>query len=310
MSRTPRLVLCAALALGALAGCAPKAGTDGRGTTPVWEDPDADPYNFYRAVSYTLLRTRQYMKATQSIKRMVKLHPERPEPHYLMARAFVGMEQLEAARKLLQRAIGRDESYAPAHAQLGVLLNMLGRHKEADVEHRRAIALAPGNAAYRNNLGFSLYMQSRLREAVKSYLAALERDAAQKRTHNNLGFAYAKLGDMDQALAHFKLAGPPAQAINNLGFVAEERGQLERAYALYAEAVEQDGELIQARRNLERVSLKLGRPLPDPGVQSTPADSASPSGPATPPVEGGSPPVAPPQSPPASSQSPTEPVAR
>ena len=270
-----RILLCAALAFGSFVGCVPaKHPEDAK--TAVFEDPDHDPYNFYRAVGYTLLRTRQYMKATQSIKRMVKARPELPEPHYMMACAYLGMEQYDAARKLFLRAIERDEKYAPAHAQLGVLLNTLGRNRDADREHRKAIALDPGNAAYRNNLGFSQYMQGRLKEAVKTYIAALERDAAQKRIHNNLGFAYAKLGSLDKAFAHFKLAGPRAQATNNLGYVAEEQGQLERAYELYAQAVKQDPELIQARRNLERVCLSLGRPLPDLGVESQPELAAPP----------------------------------
>lgn len=282
MSRALRLA-CVALALAVLAaltGCAPSSKQ--ASTTPVWEDPDGDPYNFYRAVGYTLLRTRQYMKATQSIKRMVKLHPDRPEPHYMMARAYLGMEQYETARKLFQRAISRDEKYAPAHAQLGVLLNMLGRHPEADVEHGKAIELDDDNAAYRNNLGFSQYMQGRLRQAVTSYLGALEHDAAQKRIHNNLAFAYAKLGSLDKAYAHFRLAGPPAQATNNLAYVAEEQGQLERAYDLYLEAVKQDPELVQAQRNLERVCQRLGRSLPNLGVESTPAGDAPVSAAAAP----------------------------
>jgi Flp pilus assembly protein TadD len=277
MSGVRRLV-CVAFALLALfvsttlAGCAP--ASQQATTTPVWEDPDGDPYNFYRAVGYTLLRTRQYMKATQSIKRMVKLHPDRPEPHYMMARAYLGMEQYDTARKLFQRAIGRDEKYAPAHAQLGVLFNMLGRHPEADAAHKKAIELDDDNAAYRNNLGFSQYMQGRLRQAVTTYLGALEHDAAQKRIHNNLAFAYAKLGSIDKAYAHFRLAGPPAQATNNLAYVAEEQGQLERAYDLYLEAVKQDPELVQAHRNLERVCRTLGRSLPDLGVESTPTGEA------------------------------------
>ena len=310
MTRALPWLLCASLSLGGAVGvgCATPKQQGPSANTPMYEDPDTDPYNFYRAVSYTLLRTRQYMKATQSITRMTKLHPESPEPHYLMARAFMGMEQFDAARGLFQRAISRDEKFAPAHAQLGVLLNMQAKHHEADVEHRRAIALDPGSAAYRNNLGFSLYMQGQHRKAVKVYLAALERDAAQKRTHNNLGFAYAKLGDVDHALAHFKLAGPQAQAVNNLGYVAEEMGQLERAYSLYAEAVIQDDELIQARRNLERVCLRLGRPLFDLGVKSLTAEAAAPAAPVEPVAPSSEASPAGPQ--PVSPQSPTEPKAR
>jgi tetratricopeptide (TPR) repeat protein len=67
---------------------------------------------------------------------------------------------------------------------------------------------------------------------------------------------------MEQAYDQFRLAGVPAQASNNVGFLYEERGELARAYDYYMIALQEDPELTQARRNLERVCSQLGRPLP------------------------------------------------
>ena len=90
----------------------------------------------------------------------------------------------------------------------------------------------------------------------------MERDSASRRTHNNLGFTYGKLGRMQEAARHFQLAGPPAQAINNMGVVYEARGEHEMAYEYYTASCRQDPRLVPARANLERTCARLGRPLP------------------------------------------------
>jgi Flp pilus assembly protein TadD len=243
------------------------------------ESAEADPYGFYRSVSRTLLRTNQPLEASRSIRRLFKLKPDSPEPYCLMGRAYVAMRQFKSARKMLRGAIEKDEEYAEAHSMLGVVLNHMGQHRLADASHRRAIELEGEKAAFRNNLGFSYYLQGRYQRAVAAYQAALELDPGARRIHNNLGFAHGKLGEMDKARQHFTLAGPPAQASNNLGFVHESRGELERAHDLYLEALGQDPELLQARRNLERMCERLGRPMPDVGVNIEEKEAEGPEPP-------------------------------
>lgn len=257
---------------------------------PVWEDPDADPYNFHRSVTATLLRTFQYPVALRTARKLVKLRPDSPEPFTLLARAHIGLRQITAARVALTRAIALDDTYAPAHAELGGLLDMQGKHREAEASHRRALALQPEEVSYHNNLGFCLYLQRRYWDAIASFRAALEHDASARRVHNNLAFAYAHVNMLDRAYRHFRLAGRPAQASNNMGFVHEERGEFERAYEYYVIALKEDPELRQARRNLERVCRQLGRPVPELEVQSP-----EPGEPLPPPAVPSAPPVATPQ---------------
>jgi Flp pilus assembly protein TadD len=251
---------------------------------PVWEDPDADPYNFHRSVTATLLRTFQYPVALRTARKLVKLRSDAPEPYTLLARAHMGLRQMGAARNALARALALDDTYAPAHAELGALLDMEGAHRAAEKSHRRALALAPDEVGYHNNLGFCLYLQKRYWDAIARFRAALERDATARRVHNNLAFAYAEVNMLDRAYRHFRLAGRPAQASNNMGFVHEERGELERAYEYYLIALREDPALIQARRNLARICQRLGRPVPELEVQSTPPGEPLPP-PAEPPTQ-------------------------
>lgn len=230
------------------------------------EKVDASAYNFYSSVSKTLLRTNQPMQASRTIRRLFKLKPDSAEPYFLMGKAYLAMRHFDAACKMLLTAIERDPKYAEAHSMLGVVFNMLGRHRQADQEHGKAVELDKGNSAYHNNLGFSRYLQGVYWKAIEAYQVALQYDPGGRRVHNNLGFAYGKLGKEREAYQCFKLAGLPAQASNNMGFVHESKGQWEKAYHYYLTAVNQDPELVQARRNLERMCKRLGRPIPDIAV--------------------------------------------
>jgi Flp pilus assembly protein TadD len=283
----PAVLLVSALAIacgGSSTGTRETTATAKSGKAPEsadeLENVEASAYEFYRSVSKTLLRTNQPLQASRTIRRLFKLKPESPEPYFLMGEAYVAMRHFDAALKMLQTAIEKDPKYAEAHSILGVTLNMLGRHRQADLSHRKAIELDQNNASYHNNLGFSLYLQGLYSQAVQSYQAALQRDPGARRVHNNLGFAYGKVGKEREAYESFKLAGLPAQASNNMGFVQESKGRLEEAYDYYLAAVNQDPELLQARRNLERVCKRLGRPIPDVAVTIKNPDNADAEPPA------------------------------
>lgn len=252
MSRRLRWVLIMGLIL-PLAACAgSRAATRGDSSVA------ANPYEFHRAVAHTLLETDQPRQAIPHIRELQKLRPKNAEPFYLMARAYIQMGVPESAHEMLQRALTIDPKLAGAQAALGVLLDGEGKHHRAETAHRRAVELSPQSAVYRNNLGFCLYLQGRYREAVAVYERALELDAGDRRTHNNLGFAYGRLGDFDDAYAHFRLAGTPAQAENNMGIALELAGQQDAARDRFRAAIEADPQLQVARDNLARIAATAG----------------------------------------------------
>lgn len=256
-----------AFGIGACAGTAQQVQDD-----PTFHDERANPYAFHRSVAYTLLQTNQPMEATRVIRQMIDLKPDEVEPYCMLGRAYLDMRQLDASQRALRLALRKDPKSAEAHSLLGVLLDTLGQSEQAQVQHGAAIKLQPKDASYRNNLGFSFYLQGRYTRAVRAFKAALERDMASRRTHNNLGFAYGKLGELGRAEQHFKLAGPPAQASNNMGFLFEEQGEYEQAYDQYLLAVKRDPLLVPARANIERVSKRLGRPVPQIEIEPRAVD--------------------------------------
>lgn len=94
----------------------------------------------YFNLGLTLHRQKKYKEALTNFKRAVELVPDDPEYWDLVGNAYLELNRLEDAREALQRAIGIDDTYVPAHYDLGVVLSrMQGREEDALKAFNRAI---------------------------------------------------------------------------------------------------------------------------------------------------------------------------
>ena len=82
----------------------------------------------------------------------------------------------------------------------GVVLDMLGRHAEAQAKYRQGIELAPDYLALRNNYGLSLAISGQPQEAIAQLAPLASSRGADGRTRQNLAFAYAMNGDLENCL--------------------------------------------------------------------------------------------------------------
>ncbi len=204
-----------------------------------------------------------------------ELHRDRPEDaEVLTLRGIVYRERglFADAEGDLKAALKIDPESADAHAALGILYDVQMR-SEAEAEHRKAVKLAPKNAAYLNNLGFSLYLRQHFKEAITVYESAARLAPLSRRVRTNLGFACAAVGDLRRAAREFQMGGTEAEAKNNLGFAYERRGDMANAYDLYVEALRLDPKGERARSNLVHAALVLGRPVPPEAASPSPAQA-------------------------------------
>lgn len=165
------------------------------------------------------------------------------DPGHLRARVLHGsvlrdLGLYPQAERELRHALERDDTRADAHAALAILLDLTGRHDDALDHHRRAAALAPGIADFRNNLGFSLLSGGDAEAAIAPLEAALALDPGLPHAYANLGFAYGRAGRFDDAERTFRAGLGEAAALYNLALILDERGDpaaaelRERAFAL------------------------------------------------------------------------------
>jgi adenylate cyclase len=115
--------------------------------------------------------------ARQVFKDVISLDPEYAPAYSILGATywmdvFLGSskspkESLAKAMELNQKAIALDDSYAEAHAQVGWLFTMMGKHEEAIAEIDRAIELAPNSADAHMWMSYILRVSGRNEEAIQ-----------------------------------------------------------------------------------------------------------------------------------------------
>lgn len=90
--------------------------------------------------------------------------------------------------------------------QQAVQLRAQGKLDEAVHHLRNAIELDPRNSDLHLELGISFLLGKDWKRARIEMLEALRNDPANANTHNGLGFALERMGDLDGALKHYRMA--------------------------------------------------------------------------------------------------------
>jgi Flp pilus assembly protein TadD len=117
-----------------------------------------------------------------------------------LAFALISMGQATLAERQLEAALladGRDHRTLNAY---GIVLDMLGRHAEAQARYRQGIELAPDYVPLRSNLGLSLAIAGQPVEAIAQLAPLANARGADGRVRQNLAFAYAMNGDLENCL--------------------------------------------------------------------------------------------------------------
>ncbi len=105
---------------------------------------------------------------------------------------FESTKQLERAVEAYRKAIQLDGGNVDAYNGLGVALGQMGRTIDAEGTLRQAAALAPSKAYIRNNLGYVLLLSGKPRDAVPEFAAAVEIDPGNRIAQANLRDAVAR----------------------------------------------------------------------------------------------------------------------
>ena len=155
--------------------------------------------------------------------------------------------------------LGQDE--ATAFNNRGTILLSEGRAEEAISELRRGLERAPGSTALRVNLARALRHEGRDTEALPLLLGVLQQDPEAREVQNLVGNIYLEQGDLDRAEAVFREA--VRQEPNfvdghvSLGILAERRGRWAAALEHYERAARIDPDSAEAPNNIGNVHRTL-----------------------------------------------------
>mgnify|MGYP001615951892 CR=1 FL=1 len=117
-----------------------------------------------------------------------------------LAAALISMGQPDLAERQLEAALQADSRDYRSLNAFGVVLDMQGRHADAQAKYRQGIEVAPDYLPLRNNLALSLAISGNPQEAIAQLLPIANSRGADGRVRQNLAFSYAMAGDLENAL--------------------------------------------------------------------------------------------------------------
>ncbi len=157
---------------------------------------------------------------------------------------------MNLARDMILEAITRIDNDPEIHSNCGAIMNMLGRHMEAEPSCRYVIEMTPCCAEAYSNLGVALEMQGRFDEASVACEQALKIQPNYPEAQINLGILYVRSGNLIDAVEAYstviKKAPKNPMAWANMSVILLRFNEAEAAEALAHEAFEINPNYIEA----------------------------------------------------------------
>jgi Flp pilus assembly protein TadD len=154
--------------------------------------------------------------------------------------ASLGLGHDDAAEKTLLAASQVNPSLWRSWNALGSLADRRHQPDDARAFFAKAAELNPGSAAVKNNLGYSELIKGNPEHAIELFRAALALEPKSETIQNNIRLAIAATGKYDEAIREAPRDQLPV-VLNNVGYVAMQRGDRTTAEGYFARAMEVSG---------------------------------------------------------------------
>jgi tetratricopeptide (TPR) repeat protein len=226
-------------------------------------------------------RPARFDKALEFFEKTTQLAPQNVVYYNLWGQTYYVLGQFQQAEEILQKSVALDPEFEQTQMLLGDTYAAMGRPAEAARAHRAAILLSPGAFAdqfLEQRLNFYLSASQALTSAagsgsmqaltpMQAIVSGFE-EAGELYPDNpviprTLGRIYARLGDSQQAIAHYEQAmlrgdsaPQTAVAMADMYLNLKDYEQAANAYQL---ALQLDPQNLQAHSNLGYVYAQLGR---------------------------------------------------
>jgi len=150
--------------------------------------------------------------------------------------ADLALRKYEEAGKSLREAVDADATLWRAYNALGLIADMKRQRDEAASLYDKALEINPDSAVVLNNRGYSRLGAGKADLAAADFQKALALDPGSETIQNNFRLAMATQGNYQEATRSLAQE-QQAVVLNNVGFIAMQRGDLAAAEALLARAM-------------------------------------------------------------------------
>lgn len=180
------------------------------------------------------------------------------------ALALIGLGQQEEATPLLRRLAATTPVRWRSCNALGLLADLDGNWEQARHWYEQALKASPNEIAVLNNLGYSRLMARDYVDAEARLNRALALAPDAPRLQGNLVLAIAWQGDFERAVQQARQWQSEPSALNNVGYVALLRGDIDVAIRYFQLALDRSPTWYpRAAANLERArAVRLSQAAP------------------------------------------------
>lgn len=170
--------------------------------------------------------------------------------------ALLALGQNEPAGNALREATAANPALWRSWNALGNLADLRHQPEEAAKLYAKASEINPESAAIINNAGYSKLISGDAPHAIELLRTALALDPKSETIQNNLRLAIAANGNYDDAIRATSHEQLPV-VLNNVGYVAMQRGDFTAAEGYFARAMEASSSYASvAAKNLEQLKIE------------------------------------------------------
>ncbi|MBI3939851.1 MAG: FecR domain-containing protein [Acidobacteria bacterium] len=183
-------------------------------------------------------------EALAAAQRAVQANAGSPSAHFSLSIAQQSFFDLPAATRSAETALRLDPNFLQGQVQYAKLLYGAGNSARAEEVVRRALAVAPEEAAAHSLLGFILLGQAKTDVAGVAFETSIRQDSTRGEPHLGLGIVHMRRGKPIDAEAEMLLATTlePQIALyqSYLGKAFYEERKFEQAFTALADAIKLD----------------------------------------------------------------------
>ncbi len=153
-----------------------------------------------------LILQKEFFEAVAELKASLALDPDNEQIYLALAQAYIGLEQLDKAEAILNKAFQEINATVSLSLAQGDLAFIQGRHTEAETAYREALQLDPDHDGPYLTLGRLFMATNQWKPAQNIYQQWADRKPQSEHPQIFLGEFYAFMGAGSQALEHFQQA--------------------------------------------------------------------------------------------------------
>jgi Flp pilus assembly protein TadD len=186
--------------------------------------------------------------AAEAYERVLRLRPQSAAARIGYGLVLLDLDEADAALGQCREALRLGARDPRLYNALGVALDLLGRHDEAQAAYSEGIVQEAENIALRNNMALSLALGGQFDAAIERLRILVQEPEAGGRVRQNLALVYALAGQTQNAAVVARQDLSEHEVANNLAFYESLRGLSGRPLA---EAVFR-GQVGDARLQLQQ----------------------------------------------------------